>query len=89
MTAPTAAPVVVVPGLLPLSVYHRADPGDPGHTRCGKPLHGWYPMFEAAARDLADRPCPDGCFSTETRAAPTAQVPVVERFGRIPRQRRP
>lgn len=80
----TARPVIV-PVLLPLSVYHRPDPGEPGHTRCGRPTHGWFPMTELEARDNADRPCPDGCFSTGQVPAPDA---VVERFGPIPRQRR-
>jgi len=90
VTAPTAAHVVVVPVLLPLSVYHATDPGDTGYTRCGKPVHGWYAMSERQARDNADRPCLDGCFSG-TCPFLTGQVPardaVVERFG-IPRQRR-
>lgn len=90
MTAP-APHLVLVPVLLPLSVYHRPDSGNPGHTRCGRPVHGWYPMTEAAARDNADRPCADGCFSAGTCPSLIGQVPapdaVVERFG-IPHQRR-
>ena len=84
----TAGSPVIVPVLAPLSTYHRADPARPGHTRCGGPVHGWYQMTEAQARDNADQPCTDGCFSG-TCPVSHPQVPdaVVERPG-IPRQRR-
>jgi hypothetical protein len=71
----TAGRPVIVPVLLPLSRFHRLDPADPGYTRCGLAVHGWYDMTETQARDNADDPCP-ACFTTGPAAVPV-----------IPRQR--